>query len=214
MNNNPVFRVVGIPQPGYIYLVNAVGTNKFKIGKTRISVSHRIDALQTGCPIRLRYVYHAYVAHMSRTERELHYHFSCFRSIGEWFALNHSNVKECITLMRLVQVEQSAFSLPPEEEEEEEEEEEPDEERLEDLSLTSLPVQIQQPPKPRHRFHQPRRAFFPEGTESKRAEQALQLKAEGWGKAKIILEVWGVSKGGSPKYKAAEAEYRRLIGDA
>jgi hypothetical protein len=29
-------------------------------------------------------------------------------------------------------------------------------------------------------------------------------------KAKIILEVWGVSKGGSPKYKAAEAEYKRL----
>jgi flagellar motility protein MotE (MotC chaperone) len=46
----------------------------------------------------------------------------------------------------------------------------------------------------------------------RRAERALQLKAKGWGKAKIILEVWGVSKGGSPKYKAAEAEYHRAIG--
>lgn len=46
--------------------------------------------------------------------------------------------------------------------------------------------------------------------ESERAERALQLKAKGWGKAKIILEVWGVSKGGSEKYKAAEAEYKRL----
>ena len=44
-----------------------------------------------------------------------------------------------------------------------------------------------------------------------RTERALQLKAKGWGKAKIILEVWGVSKGGSPKYKAAEAEYKRLV---
>jgi len=26
-------------------------------------------------------------------------------------------------------------------------------------------------------------------------KRALQLKAKGWGKAKIILEVWGVSKG-------------------
>jgi flagellar motility protein MotE (MotC chaperone) len=52
-----------------------------------------------------------------------------------------------------------------------------------------------------------------ENDEERRAERALQLKAKGWGKAKIILEVWGVSKGGSPKYKAAEAEYRRLIGD-
>ncbi len=50
-----------------------------------------------------------------------------------------------------------------------------------------------------------------ENSESERAERALELKAKGWGKAKIILEVWGVSKGGSPKYKAAEAEYKRLV---
>jgi flagellar motility protein MotE (MotC chaperone) len=50
-----------------------------------------------------------------------------------------------------------------------------------------------------------------ENDEERRAERALQLKAKGWGKAKIILEVWGVSKGGSPKYKAAEAEYKRLV---
>jgi len=49
-----------------------------------------------------------------------------------------------------------------------------------------------------------------QNAESERAERALQLKAKGWGKAKIILEVWGVSKGGSPKYRAAEAEYKRL----
>ena len=46
--------------------------------------------------------------------------------------------------------------------------------------------------------------------ESERAQRTLQLKAKGWGKAKIILEVWGVSKGGSSKYKVAEAEYKRL----
>ena len=47
--------------------------------------------------------------------------------------------------------------------------------------------------------------------ELERAERALQLKAKGWGKAKIILEVWGISKGGSQKYKDAEAEYKRLV---
>jgi hypothetical protein len=52
-----------------------------------------------------------------------------------------------------------------------------------------------------------------ENDEERRAERALQLKAKGWGKAKIILEVWGVSKGGSQKYKAAEAEYKRLVGE-
>jgi hypothetical protein len=50
-----------------------------------------------------------------------------------------------------------------------------------------------------------------ENGESERAERIMQLKAKGWGKAKIILEIWGATKGGSPKYKAAEAEYKRLI---
>lgn len=49
--------------------------------------------------------------------------------------------------------------------------------------------------------------------DSERLERILQLKAKGYGKAKIIFEVWGVSKGGSPKYKAAEAEYKRLVGE-
>jgi hypothetical protein len=52
-----------------------------------------------------------------------------------------------------------------------------------------------------------------ENGESERTERIHQLQAKGWGKAKIILEVWGVSKGGSPKYKAAEAEYKRLLGE-
>jgi hypothetical protein len=49
--------------------------------------------------------------------------------------------------------------------------------------------------------------------DSEQLERILQLQARGYGKAKIILEVWGVSKGGSPKYKAAEAEYKRLVGE-
>jgi hypothetical protein len=50
-----------------------------------------------------------------------------------------------------------------------------------------------------------------ENGESERTERIHQLQAKGWGKAKIILEIWGVSKGGSQKYKAAEAEYECLI---
>ncbi len=52
-------------------------------------------------------------------------------------------------------------------------------------------------------------------TEAERglAERIMQLKARGYGKAKIIFEIWGISKGGSPKYKAAEAEYKRLVGE-
>ncbi|XZN90105.1 MAG: hypothetical protein ACM65M_21090 [Microcoleus sp.] len=52
-----------------------------------------------------------------------------------------------------------------------------------------------------------------ERSENDKAERVLQLKAKGWGKAKIIFEIWGISKGGSAKYKAAEAEYKRLVGE-
>ena len=50
-----------------------------------------------------------------------------------------------------------------------------------------------------------------ENAKNERAERVLELKAKGWGKAKIIAEVWGVSKGGSQKYKDAEAEYHHII---
>lgn len=50
--------------------------------------------------------------------------------------------------------------------------------------------------------------------DAERLEQIMQLRARGYSKAKIILELWGVSKGGSAKYKTAEAEYKRLVEDA
>lgn len=52
-----------------------------------------------------------------------------------------------------------------------------------------------------------------ENADAERLERIRQLKAEGCSKAKIILEIWGVNKGGSQKYKDAEAEYKRLVGE-
>jgi hypothetical protein len=46
-----------------------------------------------------------------------------------------------------------------------------------------------------------------------RREQIMQLRARGYGKGKIILEIWGLNRGGSQKYKDAEAEYKRLVGE-
>jgi hypothetical protein len=57
-------------------------------------------------------------------------------------------------------------------------------------------------------------AQLAQNADSELQERILQLQARGYGKAKIILEIWGVSKGGSPKYKAAEAEYKRVLGEA
>jgi hypothetical protein len=52
-----------------------------------------------------------------------------------------------------------------------------------------------------------------ENADNELRERIMQLQARGYGKAKIILEVWGVSKGGSQKYKDAEVEYKRLVGE-
>ena len=49
--------------------------------------------------------------------------------------------------------------------------------------------------------------------EQELAEKIMNLKIRGYGKVKIIAELWGASKGGGTKYKAAEAVYRRLVGE-
>lgn len=101
-HNQKFSKFQGQPTPGYVYLVQAVGTNKHKIGKA-VNVQNRIRALQTSSPLKIRYVYHAYVPNVYLCERELHKKFSNSREIGEWFALTLEDVKSCIFLMRLVQ---------------------------------------------------------------------------------------------------------------
>lgn len=58
---------------------------------------------------------------------------------------------------------------------------------------------------------EPENVQLAENDDDELRERILQLQAKGYGKAKIILEIWGISKGGSEKYKSAEAEYSRLI---
>ena len=103
------------PVPGYIYLVQAVKTDRFKIGRT-VNVLKRLRDLQTSSPLEIRYVYHAYVQNMNLSELELHHRFSEQREIGEWFSFTKEDVQSCILLMRLVQnVEPSLAVLTDEE---------------------------------------------------------------------------------------------------
>lgn len=58
-------------------------------------------------------------------------------------------------------------------------------------------------------------------TENKQQEQARQARAEqvkmylskGWGKLAIIDKVWGVKRGGSPRYTQAEIEYNAIVAE-
>lgn len=160
---------------GFIYLVQVVGTDKFKIGRTT-DVPGRLRHLQIGNPLKIRYVYHAYVQSVNVCEMELHHKFSSQREIGEWFTLTQEDVKYCILLMRLVQVEQPCFLAG-----------EVSDQEVKTLELENSTEELED-----------------------RAEQVFGLKARGWSKEKIILEVWGATKGGSQKYRIAEAEYKHL----
>lgn len=170
--------------PGFIYLVQAAGTDKFKIGRAT-DVARRIRELQTGSPLKIRYVYHAYVYNANLCEMELHNKFSNQREIGEWFALTQEDIKFCILLMRLVQ------DAEPLEEREEPEDAKPVE------ALVILSEELAAHVSSRHR---------------EQIESILKCYARGiTGKNKILKEVWGVSAGSSQAYRDAKAEYEFLL---
>lgn len=193
---------------GYIYLINAVGTEYFKIGSSRCSVINRLLGLQTGCPIKLRYVYHTYVKDMFFTEKELHKIFSLRRTIGEWFRLSQEDVKKCITLMRLMQV--SEFTINSNDEilvekpvEEKSfiledyisslnEDELKDEDDSEEYLFTSLNL-----------------------TKSAATQLVLKLRYESpqHNQTEIIWMLWNAKPGTSRAYKKALKEYKDLTKD-
>lgn len=170
--------------PGFIYLVQAVGTDKFKIGRAT-DVTRRIRELQTSCPLKIRYVYHAYVQNANLCEMELHNKFSRQREIGEWFALTQEDIKFCILLMRLVQ------DAEPLDEKEKPENIKPVE------AVVILSEEL---------------AAHVSTRQREQIELILQCHAKGInGKNKILKEVWGVSAGSSQAYRNAKAEYEYLM---
>ena len=72
-----------------VYLVNALGTDLYKIGKA-VSVERRIAELQTSSPHKLAIV--AIVEGVR--EKTLHEQYKQWRSHGEWFCLPESAVDE------------------------------------------------------------------------------------------------------------------------
>jgi len=166
-------------QPGFIYLLNVAGTNKFKIGRT-VNVIRRINELQTGCPLKIRYVYHAYVSDTSFVETELHHKFSGQREIGEWFTLTATQVKDCILLMRLAQeLEPQIYSCPTMRQ------------HFDKILSTQSDTAI---------FDEKLKLSIDE-----RLEMAQLVIAQNLGIEKTILALWGLRPGGRNHYLYAEA---------
>ena len=178
--------------PGYIYLLQAVGTDKFKIGRAT-DVARRIRELQTGSPIKIRYVYHAYVHNANLCEMELHNKFSHQREIGEWFALTSEDVKSCIFLMRLIQEVEPVGSAP----------EEITEETAEDELFVSMPLAVVRGEE----------KFTTLQLDRNQALELIKKLRVELNQTQTIEKLWECKKGGSEAWKRAHAEYKRLVGE-
>lgn len=84
-----------------IYLINQVNTNKYKIGVTKKDVNERLKQLQTGSSESLITIKEFKTNYGFKLETLLHRHYSCKKTIGEWFELTEQDlamfIKTCET---------------------------------------------------------------------------------------------------------------------
>ena len=77
-----------------VYLIQAEGTNRYKIGTTQ-NIDARIDQLKTGCPYELKLI--KTIDGSAWIEHEIHEHFKYCRKKGEWFEFK--NIESVTTYM-------------------------------------------------------------------------------------------------------------------
>lgn len=80
---------------GFIYLVEAEGLNRYKIGITG-NVKDRIKRIQTSSPVKVNLITSSERVDFKELEIELHEDYRKNRVIGEWFELNQEEL-EAIT---------------------------------------------------------------------------------------------------------------------
>lgn len=77
---------------GCVYLVRAIGTNKYKIGRTS-DVGKRFNQLRQGSPIPLELVAEWKTDDTASDEARLHSLFASQRTHGEWFNLDAKHIE-------------------------------------------------------------------------------------------------------------------------
>jgi len=78
----------------FIYILNAQGTDLYKIGITTRTTSKRIKNLQTGNGNIIIEVYKHESEYANVIEKMLHRHFSHLRNKGEWFNFSEISVED------------------------------------------------------------------------------------------------------------------------
>ncbi|MEH2201239.1 GIY-YIG nuclease family protein [Nostoc sp.] len=85
---------------GTVYLVNAKGTNRYKIGYTNRPFEQRLTELSGGqSPFPLIATKTILVEDAQTIELGLHHKFTSFRKHGEWFEFDNRQLKEVIKTM-------------------------------------------------------------------------------------------------------------------
>lgn len=78
---------------GTVYLLNAWGTDNYKIGVTKRKIEKRIKQLQTGCPDEIILIKQFDCEHYRKVESFLHRQHASKRIEGEWFVLDDLDIK-------------------------------------------------------------------------------------------------------------------------
>jgi hypothetical protein len=96
---------------GYVYLVQCVGTNLYKIGRSKVDYYARLSSLQTGCPYELAMIHAVHCNQYGKLEKVMHKKFedNCVR--GEWFELSESERKIAISMMQREKEMQTVLPL-------------------------------------------------------------------------------------------------------
>ena len=85
-NNNFAADTVKSGREGYVYLVHAKGTGRYKIGRSTNPLK-RYETLKTQSPYPLTVIKSFYTFDMIADEAFLHAEFGKFRIYGEWFEI-------------------------------------------------------------------------------------------------------------------------------
>ena len=110
-------------KPGYIYLIRAVGTDRYKIGLTTRSVETRFTELNSSqSPFPLELIDWFETDDVTEDEGYLHEKFASYRVHNEWFSFDKRTLKEVrreyqddvgFTFPQLPRINLPAFSRLP-----------------------------------------------------------------------------------------------------
>ncbi len=82
-------------KPGFIYLIHAVGSDRYKIGLTTRSVQARLAELNSSqSPYPLELIDWFETPNVTEDEKHFHDKYSAYRVHGEWFEFDQKTLKQ------------------------------------------------------------------------------------------------------------------------